>query len=147
MTRLRSSMPRFFIASRNAGALRTASATSPNSSPMIGGWTPSGSASYRRTSRVARSTTASYPGPVAGPPAADELLGGFVGADGHEADSLAESFIVADRRHGGLDLGRLERVERVLHRGRGRVGMLGTGRGRQGEDERGEGRGRNPAEA
>ncbi len=38
-------MPRFFIASRNTGDLRTASSHSANSSIMIGGCTPSGSAS------------------------------------------------------------------------------------------------------
>ena len=52
-------MPRFFSASRNAGDFLAASSHSPNSSSMIGGWTPSGSASYRATDRVVRFTTAS----------------------------------------------------------------------------------------
>ena len=59
MTRLMSSMPRFFSASRNAGDFLAASSHSTNSSSMIGGWTPFGSASNLGTDRAVRSTTAS----------------------------------------------------------------------------------------
>ena len=59
MTRLKSSIPRFFMAARNAGDFRAASSHSTNSSSMIDGWTPFGSASNRTTDRLARFTTAS----------------------------------------------------------------------------------------